>query len=86
MSATMVLQSYYINVVIILMVALGSCFKSTVALRAFFVFGDSLVDNGNNNYLATTARADAPPYGIDYPTRRPTGRFSNGYNIPDFIS
>ncbi|MED6156205.1 hypothetical protein PIB30_012481 [Stylosanthes scabra] len=54
--------------------------------RAFFVFGDSLVDNGNNNYLATTARADAPPYGIDYPTRRATGRFSNGLNIPDFIS
>jgi len=38
------------------------------AARAFFVFGDSLVDNGNNNYLATTARADSPPYGIDYPT------------------
>ena len=54
--------------------------------RAFFVFGDSLVDSGNNNYLATTARADAPPYGIDYPTRRPTGRFSNGFNIPDLIS
>lgn len=54
--------------------------------RAFFVFGDSLVDNGNNNYLATTARADAPPYGIDYPTHRPTGRFSNGFNIPDLIS
>jgi len=54
--------------------------------RAFFVFGDSLVDNGNNNYLATTARADAPPYGIDYPTHRPTGRFSNGLNIPDIIS
>ncbi|KAK3197879.1 hypothetical protein Dsin_021294 [Dipteronia sinensis] len=54
--------------------------------RAFFVFGDSLVDSGNNNYLATTARADAPPYGIDYPTHRPTGRFSNGLNIPDIIS
>jgi hypothetical protein len=55
--------------------------------RTFLVFGDSLVDNGNNNYLATTARADAPPYGIDYqPSHRPTGRFSNGYNIPDFIS
>ncbi|KAL7084371.1 hypothetical protein ACP275_14G220000 [Erythranthe tilingii] len=54
--------------------------------RAFFVFGDSLVDNGNNNYLVTTARADSPPYGIDYPTHRPTGRFSNGYNIPDLIS
>ncbi|CAI9773914.1 unnamed protein product [Fraxinus pennsylvanica] len=53
--------------------------------RAFFVFGDSLVDNGNNNYLVTSARADSPPYGIDYPTRRPTGRFSNGLNIPDLI-
>lgn len=56
------------------------------AARAFFVFGDSLVDNGNNNYLITSARADSPPYGIDYPTHRPTGRFSNGYNIPDLIS
>lgn len=55
------------------------------AAPAFFVFGDSLVDNGNNNYLATDARADAYPYGIDYPTRAPTGRFSNGRNIPDFI-
>lgn len=54
--------------------------------RAFFVFGDSLVDNGNNNYLATSARADAPPYGIDFPTHRATGRFSNGLNIPDIIS
>ena len=56
------------------------------AARAFFVFGDSLVDSGNNNYLATTARADYPPNGIDYPTRRPTGRFSNGLNLPDIIS
>ncbi|KAL4576684.1 hypothetical protein LXL04_012782 [Taraxacum kok-saghyz] len=54
--------------------------------RAFFVFGDSLVDSGNNNYLVTSARADAPPYGIDHPTHRATGRFSNGYNIPDLIS
>ncbi|KAJ4955356.1 hypothetical protein NE237_012139 [Protea cynaroides] len=54
--------------------------------RAFFVFGDSLVDSGNNNYLLTSARADSPPYGIDYPTRRATGRFSNGLNIPDIIS
>jgi hypothetical protein len=45
-ATTMVLQSYYINVVIILMVALASSFKGTEAQRAFFVFGDSLVDNG----------------------------------------
>ncbi|XP_057802362.1 GDSL esterase/lipase At5g33370-like [Salvia miltiorrhiza] len=60
--------------------------SSNAEAKAFFVFGDSLVDNGNNNYLATTARADSPPYGIDYPSHRPTGRFSNGLNIPDIIS
>ncbi|MBA0843570.1 hypothetical protein Goarm_000746, partial [Gossypium armourianum] len=66
--------------------AFSTTSQVAAAARAFFVFGDSLVDNGNNNYLATTARADSPPYGIDTPTRRPTGRFSNGKNIPDFIS
>ncbi|XP_016453060.1 GDSL esterase/lipase At5g33370 [Nicotiana tabacum] len=68
-----------------LFLILGVAISQTEA-RAFFVFGDSLVDSGNNNYLATTARADSPPYGIDYPTRRATGRFSNGFNIPDIIS
>lgn len=53
--------------------------------RAFFVFGDSLVDSGNNNFLATSARGDFPPYGINYPTHRPTGRFSDGLNLPDLI-
>ncbi|KAL3750437.1 hypothetical protein ACJRO7_011439 [Eucalyptus globulus] len=73
---------------LVLVAALGTALAPlrAEAARAFFIFGDSLVDNGNNNYLATTARADSPPYGIDYPTHRPTGRFSNGFNIPDFIS
>ena len=59
---------------------------SLAEARAFFVFGDSLVDSGNNDFLFTSARADSPPYGIDYPTGRPTGRFSNGLNIPDIMS
>ncbi|CAN0920347.1 GDSL esterase/lipase At4g28780 [Linum grandiflorum] len=54
--------------------------------RAFMVFGDSLVDAGNNNYLLTTARADTPPNGIDYPGQVPTGRFSNGLNFADLIA
>ncbi|RAL43687.1 hypothetical protein DM860_014188 [Cuscuta australis] len=66
--------------------ALGGGVAAEGRRRAFLVFGDSLVDNGNNNYLATTARADSPPYGIDHPTHLPTGRFSNGLSIPDFIS
>lgn len=65
---------------------LSSVSPKVEGARAFYIFGDSLVDNGNNNYLATEARADMPPYGIDFPTRRPTGRFSNGLNIVDIIS
>ncbi|XP_061366368.1 GDSL esterase/lipase At5g33370-like [Gastrolobium bilobum] len=71
-------------IIISLVLALGSA--SAQSTRAFFVFGDSLVDSGNNDFLATTARADNPPYGIDLPSHRPTGRFSNGLNIPDLIS
>lgn len=72
----------------LIILALGTIHSSpqAEAARAFFVFGDSLVDNGNNNYLITTARADSYPYGIDSPTHRATGRFSNGLNIADIIS
>jgi len=82
-------SSSFVHIMIVLslvFVLSGIVPKSEARRRAFFVFGDSLVDNGNNNYLLTTARADSPPYGIDYPTRKPTGRFSNGFNIPDLIS
>ncbi|KAL3630973.1 hypothetical protein CASFOL_023957 [Castilleja foliolosa] len=78
-------NSGFIGVLVVFLALLGHL-CTRVDAKAFFVFGDSLVDNGNNNYLATTARADSPPYGVDYPTHRPTGRFSNGLNIPDIIS
>ncbi|KAL2540716.1 GDSL esterase/lipase [Abeliophyllum distichum] len=80
-------KSFTIFSVCLAMIIMISIVASPVeGARGFFVFGDSLVDNGNNNYLVTYARADSPPYGIDYPSHRPTGRFSNGYNIPDLIS
>lgn len=50
----------------------------------FFIFGDSFVDNGNNNYLQTALKVDYLPYGIDFPSG-PTGRFTNGRNIADII-
>ncbi|KAF6159028.1 hypothetical protein GIB67_022183 [Kingdonia uniflora] len=50
-----------------------------------FVFGSSLVDNGNNNYVEnSTARADYLPYGIDFPLG-PSGRFTNGKNVIDTL-
>ncbi|KAH0714449.1 hypothetical protein KY285_007231 [Solanum tuberosum] len=79
------MATHSFSIILSLLLIFGVAISQSEA-RAFFVFGDSLVDSGNNNYLATTARADSPPYGIDFPTRRATGRFSNGYNIPDIIS
>ncbi|XXG58733.1 hypothetical protein AAC387_Pa04g0970 [Persea americana] len=49
---------------------------------AMFVFGDSLVDNGNNNYLYSLAKANYFPYGIDF-YQGPSGRFSNGKTAVD---
>ncbi|RZS29361.1 hypothetical protein BHM03_00063080 [Ensete ventricosum] len=52
---------------------------------AVFVFGDSLVDVGNNNFLPSDApKANFPPWGIDYPGRTPTGRYTNGFNYADY--
>jgi hypothetical protein len=54
---------------------------------AIYVFGSSLVDVGNNNYLpgAGVVRANRRFYGIDFPGSIPTGRFSNGFNIADYL-
>ncbi|KAK2981928.1 hypothetical protein RJ640_019148 [Escallonia rubra] len=52
-----------------------------------FVFGDSLVDAGNNDFLFTLSKADSPPYGIDFTPSggQPTGRFTNGRTISDVV-
>ncbi|KAF7096279.1 hypothetical protein CFC21_098250 [Triticum aestivum] len=52
---------------------------------ALFVFGDSLLDSGNNNNLASLAKANYLPYGIDF-AAGPTGRFCNGYTIVDELA
>ncbi|GMI83217.1 hypothetical protein like AT1G29670 [Hibiscus trionum] len=54
-------------------------------IKGMFVFGSSLVDNGNNNFLQDSlAKADFLPYGIDFP-RGPSGRFTNGRNVVDLL-
>ncbi|VAI93847.1 unnamed protein product [Triticum turgidum subsp. durum] len=54
-------------------------------VNAVYVFGDSLVDVGNNDYLPAPAPRANRPYGMDLPGK-PTGRFTNGYNLADVIS
>ncbi|KAB8933548.1 hypothetical protein FH972_026835 [Carpinus fangiana] len=52
---------------------------------AMFVFGDSLVDVGNNNFLSSLAKSNYYPYGCDFRTGTPSGRFSNGETFADMI-
>lgn len=50
-----------------------------------FIFGDSLVDNGNNNGLLTLSKANYRPYGIDFP-QGASGRFTNGRTFVDALA
>jgi hypothetical protein len=51
-----------------------------------YIFGDSMSDVGNNNYLLLSiAKCDYPWYGIDYEGGYPTGRFTNGRTIGDIM-
>lgn len=55
--------------------------------KALFVFGDSLFDPGNNNYINTTTQFQSNwwLYGESF-FNPPTGRFCDGRIIPDFIA
>jgi len=59
------------------------CVNGKQQVPCFFVLGDSLNDNGNNNHLPTAAKVNYNPYGIDFPTG-PTGRFCNGKIAVDY--
>ncbi|KAJ4811857.1 GDSL esterase/lipase [Rhynchospora pubera] len=62
-----------------------STFAEEAQVPAMFVFGDSLVDPGNNNNLATLAKANYFPNGIDFP-EGDTGRYCNGGTFADYLS
>ncbi|XP_050365758.1 GDSL esterase/lipase EXL3-like [Argentina anserina] len=55
-------------------------------MPAVLVFGDSIMDTGNNNNLKSVVRCNFPPYGQNFPGEVPTGRFGNGKVPSDFIA
>lgn len=60
--------------------------RSTPLPTASFIFGDSLVDAGNNNYIGSLARANYGANGVDFPGGpKATGRFCNGRTVADII-
>lgn len=74
----------YMNLSIFVVVL---CISKTCAqplVPALLIFGDSVVDVGNNNNLETIVKANFPPYGRDFIQHEPTGRFCNGKLASDF--
>ncbi|XP_028767295.1 GDSL esterase/lipase At5g45960-like [Neltuma alba] len=55
-------------------------------VSGIYVFGDSTVDPGNNNFVNTPFKGNFPPYGRDFPNQIPTGRFTNGKLGTDFVA
>ncbi|XP_057747005.1 GDSL esterase/lipase EXL3-like [Arachis stenosperma] len=55
-------------------------------VTGMILFGDSIVDTGNNNEVATLAKCNFLPYGRDFLGGKPTGRFSNGKVPTDFMA
>ncbi|KAI0520376.1 hypothetical protein KFK09_007848 [Dendrobium nobile] len=66
--------------------AIGANQTSPRRPPAIIVFGDSIVDPGNNNVILTTIKCNFPPYGKDFVGHKATGRFSNGKIPSDIIA
>ncbi|KAJ3682595.1 hypothetical protein LUZ60_015168 [Juncus effusus] len=58
----------------------------TGLVPAIFIFGDSIMDTGNNDVIETIVKANFPPYGRDFIGKKATGRFSNGKVTSDIIA
>ncbi|XP_072983923.1 GDSL esterase/lipase At2g23540 [Typha latifolia] len=81
------MKAWPLVVVIVMLCGMAVVSNGEGVLGASFVFGDSLVDCGNNNYLASLSKADIRPNGIDFAASggEPTGRFTNGRTIADIV-
>lgn len=76
------LMAFSLAMVVVVLLLLGRCRGDVVQ----FIFGDSLSDVGNNDYLTKSlARAALPWYGIDFDTGMPNGRFCNGRTVADIV-
>ncbi|CAI9279501.1 unnamed protein product [Lactuca saligna] len=74
----------FVHAFIVLLHVVAFVVSSKPQVPCYFIFGDSLVDSGNNNKLKTKCKVNYPPYGIDFPQGN-TGRFTNGRTSADII-
>ncbi|KAJ0964065.1 hypothetical protein J5N97_029187 [Dioscorea zingiberensis] len=80
------LKSLVLFFMITMAVSASDLNGSATPFPALIVFGDSIMDTGNNNLLPTISKCNFLPYGKDFSGHRPTGRFSNGKVPSDLIA
>ncbi|CAD5324770.1 unnamed protein product [Arabidopsis thaliana] len=82
----MKLQIIWLALVLIAVEANAVKQGKNATIPALIVFGDSIMDTGNNNNLPTLLKCNFPPYGKHYPGGFATGRFSDGRVPSDLIA
>ncbi|CAN1315088.1 GDSL esterase/lipase EXL3 [Linum perenne] len=60
--------------------------SANVSIPALLIFGDSIMDTGMNNNLATVVKCNFVPYGSDFQGGIPSGRFCDGKVPSDIIA
>ncbi|KAL7248728.1 hypothetical protein ACSBR2_003470 [Camellia fascicularis] len=78
----------HLTIQIYILTSTKPCNGSTLVTKfsTFFIFGDSTVDTGNNNYIKSQMKSNRRPYGQDFPDQVATGRFSNGKLVSYFVA
>ncbi|PPD98408.1 hypothetical protein GOBAR_DD04582 [Gossypium barbadense] len=77
-------KNLYTTHLLILLVLIN--LSPSLNVPAIFIFGDSVFDAGNNHFIKNcSVQADFPPYGSTF-FHHPTGRFTDGRTVADFIS
>lgn len=77
-------MGFLLSIYVGLAIMVASVAQGDPLVPMLCVFGDSVVDVGNNNHLNTLIKSNFPPYGRDFVTHTPTGRFCNGKLATDF--
>lgn len=78
------LASYFLTFLFLIVVF--NVAKAQPLVPALFIFGDFMVDVGNNTNLDTIVKSNFPPYGKNFQNHIPTGRFCNGKLATDYAA
>ncbi|XP_024527524.1 GDSL esterase/lipase 6 [Selaginella moellendorffii] len=77
---------WVLAIVLVACISISQAASTNPPVQGLFVFGDSALDGGQNTYIPGSKIVSAiPPYGKTY-FSKPTGRWTDGRTIADFLA